>query len=184
MKTYPPRIVREFVGGKKVVKDEVLRSNLPAGPDGLPPPMHTTRVLTLEDDTIVYGCGDCETVGETRGDIRKHRNQEHGLSNGNRRSPARETESPPLPYPSGETLGMTLYEILELAASIADWEKVFGNQEAENDRLRRMLTEKDQELAERTRELKTEQREHTKLKTRIAKLLGSELPAEPAGAGS
>lgn len=185
MKTYPPRIKREFVDGKKVVKDEVLRSNLPARPGELPPPMHTTRVLTLEDDSVVYGCGDCEVTGATRGDIRKHRNVKHGVTSVARRSPTRsDTESPTLPAPSGEMLGMTLYELLELSASVAEWEKVFSNQEAENDRLRQALTQKDQDLAERTRELRAEQRDHDRLKARIARLIGSELPAEPAEASS
>lgn len=186
MKTYPPRVVRDFVDGKKVIKDEVLRSNLPPGPDGMAPPMHTTRVLTLEDDTVIYGCGDCPTTGATRGEIRKHRNQEHGITSGTRRSPVKvaENESPPLPYPGPEMLGMTLYEILELSDAIGKWETVFGNQEAENDRLRQLVTQKDQELAERTRELRAEQREHEKLKTRIARLLGAELPPEKTEAAS
>lgn len=178
--TYPPRVVRTEVDGKRVIKDEVLRSNLPPGPDGMPPPMHTTRVLTLEDGSVVYGCGDCETTGATRGDIRKHRNQNHGMTSSTRRSPvnAAASESPPLPYPGAETLGMTLYELLELADSVSKWEQVFGNQDNEIERLRKLLTEKDQELAEKTRELRAEQREHEKTKTRIARVLGLDKPAE------
>lgn len=178
-KTYPPRIKRTHVDGVEVVKDEVLRSNLPPLDDGLPPPMHTTRVLTLADGTVVYGCGDCETNGGTRGEIRKHRNEKHGMTTSTRRSPVNvaDNAAPPLPYPGAEMLGMTLYELLELAGGIAHWEGMFSNQEAENDRLRQALLEKDQELAEKTRELRAEQREHEKLKTRIAKLLGMEAPA-------
>jgi hypothetical protein len=178
--SYPPKIPRTEIDGLKVVKDEVLRSNLPPGPDGLPPAMKTTRVLTMEDGSVLYGCGDCKVTGATRGDIRKHRNQEHGVTAGSRRSPARsasDTDSSPLPYPAVEMLGMTLYELLELSAAVSRWEQVFGHQEAENNRLRQLLTEKDIELAERTRELRMEQRDHERLKARIAKLLGVEQPA-------
>lgn len=179
-KSYPPRVKREHVDGKRVVKDEVLRSNLPALDDGLPPAMHTTRVLTLEDGTVVYGCGDCETVGTTRGEIRKHRNQEHGLSSSTRRTaPAVENLAPSLPMPGAEMLGMTLYELLELSAAVDHWEQVFANQDAEIERLRGLLTEKEQDLAEQRRLLRTEERDHDRLRARISRLIGSELPAEP-----
>lgn len=170
---YPPTVVRTEVDGKKVVKDEVLRSNLPAGPDGLPPPMKTTRVLTLEDGTVVYGCADCPTIGATRGEVRKHRNAEHGMSNPTRRSPTSAPESTPqLPYPGPEMLGMTLLELLELSAAVAHWEHLFATQDGEIERLRKLLTDKDQELSERTRELRAERITHERLKVRISKLIG------------
>lgn len=156
-----------------------MPSNLPPRRDGSRPPMHTIRVLTLADKTVLYGCRDCPETGDSPGEIRKHRNREHGVASSTRKSPVNaEAASPPLPIPSADMLGMTLYEMLELGASIAEWEKVFGHQEAENERLRKLLTEKDQETAELRRLLKTEEREHDRTKARIARVLGLESKPE------
>jgi hypothetical protein len=181
-KVYPPAFIREEVDGKKVIKDEVLPSNLPARADGARPPMHTVRVLTLEDGSVVYGCRDCEATGETSGEIRAHRNREHGVAASTRRSPVNPDAngSPPLPAPTADMLGMTLYEMFELGANISHWNKIFGNQEAEAERLRKLLTEKDGELAELRRQLKTEERDHERTKARIARVLGAVLPEEPS----
>jgi hypothetical protein len=177
---YPPAFVRKEVDGKKVIKDEVMPSNLPPRADGSRPPMHTIRVLTLEDGSVLYGCRDCETTGDTPGVIRAHRNKRHGVASSTRKSPVNDApdSSPPLPIPSADMLGMTMYEMLELGANIARWEKIFGNQEQEVERLRALLTEKDTELAEARRLLKTEEREHDRTKARIARVLGLEKPED------
>lgn len=126
--SYPPLFEREEVGGVKVVKDEVLASGL-SGYHGRLIPMHGTRVLTLEDGTVTYGCRECEFTG-SRGDVKAHRGEEHGVAvgGGGRRDNA--VPDGRVPNPSSEALSMTVYEVLQLAELSGDWEEVLSKLEA------------------------------------------------------
>lgn len=107
------RVIR----GLKVVKDESLPSNLPPV-DGHVYPLKI-RVLTLEDDSVVYGCADCEEFAETAGEIRKHRARVHGGAPLGRKRAA--------PVLSADAAEMTLGELLELAQGASTWGRVVEN---------------------------------------------------------
>jgi hypothetical protein len=158
---YPPEFVRDEVDGKKVVKDEVLASGL-SGYKGRLIPIHGIRVLTLEDGSVVHGCRSCRTEG-TRGQIMAHLTAFHSVNPASRRGSNGEVRQ--LPFPKGAQLSMTVYELIEMAESVGEWEEVLTNMEAENERLRELV-------AERTAQLKTEQREHQKLQNTLARLVG------------
>lgn len=164
---YLPVYVREEVGGVKVVKDEVLESGLSAKV-GRPIPMHGTRVLTLEDGTVTYGCRECPVTG-TRGEVRKHRYAEHGATLTDAAGKPGPIQDSPITgrlQMTGETLSMTVYELLELAVHVGEWETAFGNQEQQVEDLRdKLVTE--------TVARKTAERELAALKRRLQKLVGS-----------
>lgn len=161
---YPPLFERDKVDGKKVIRDEVLASGL-SGHVGRLVPIHGIRVLTLEDESVVHGCRDCEFTG-TRGEVKGHRAAEHGIALGG--TPKRSTNpgvAGQLPYPSAEVLSMTFYELIELAEHVGEWEEVLGNLSSENEELRGKVAEavRAQRAAERELETKTR---------RIKRLLG------------
>jgi hypothetical protein len=159
---YPPLFER-----KKVITDEVLESGL-SGHVGRLIPIHGIRVLTLEDDSVVHGCRDCEFTG-TRGEVKGHRAAEHGIALGGG-VPKRSTDpavAGQLPYPSAEVLSMTFYELMELAQHVGEWEIVLGNQTTEIEELRG-------KLAEEIRLKRRAERELDTLKRRVKRLLGEE----------
>ncbi len=174
---YPPSIKRDTVNGKKVVKDEVCPSNL-SKYHGRLIPLHGLRVLTLEDGEQVFGCDDCLDVG-TRGEVVAHRNKAHGLTDPHRRSPVAGTDpetATRMPYPQGVHMSMTILGLLELAEHVGDWEGVLTNLEQENARLR-------EQVAEKTRQLRDEQRDHEKLKKKVAGQLKRQIEQLTGGAG-
>jgi hypothetical protein len=161
---YPPVFERDAVDGKNVVKDVVLESGL-SKHLGKFIPIHGIRVLTLDDGTTIHGCRDCVTVG-SRGEVMAHRSAFHGVSPPSRRTQV-DDEVPMLPYPKGAQLSMTLYELMDLAEHIGDWEEVLAGMEEHNQRLQ-------DKVIEVTQQLKAEEREHNKLKKRLRGLIGSD----------
>jgi hypothetical protein len=160
---YPPLFEREKVDGLRVVKDEVLASGL-SGYVGKVVPLHGTRVLTLEDDSVTYGCRDCEFTG-TRGEVKTHRGAEHGVATGGGGAAKASAAAGRISMPSPEMLGMTLWELLEYASIMGEWEDVLPRLET---RVRELTEERDEE----NRARRAAERALATLKTRIQKQLG------------
>lgn len=130
---YPPLFERKKVNGTAVVSDEPMPSGL--SKLGAFIPIRRIRLLTLEDDTVVHGCALCPFDG-TLGEVRQHLTAKHGMSRGGVRakSPAEAATDDVfadrrLPYPSEVALGRTLWELLDLAEKVDDWEDAFAAQE-------------------------------------------------------
>lgn len=162
LKEYPPLFEREHVHGVKVVRDEVLPSGL-SSHVGKVVPLHGTRVLTLADGTTVHGCRDCEFTG-TRGEVKVHRGEEHGVAGGGPRARAAEPAGR-LPYPSPEVLSMTLYELIELAEHIDSWEDVLTNYQKRDEEKSALLLEARQGRSGAEKELSA-------LRRKLARLVG------------
>lgn len=78
------------------------------------------RVLTLEDGTQVFGCGECPDPADftgTRGEVRSHRVEAHNMNPGGARKKQPEAVSP-------RVMGMTLADVFELASTQANWADV------------------------------------------------------------
>ncbi len=142
---FPPAFVRKTVNGQKVVSDEVLKSGLSTEDHIVP--IHSVRVLTLADGSVVYGCRNHPFEG-TLGEVRKHSHAEDGIRRGGHRSPAASHDDAvaagtvatrKLPYPSAEALSRTLWEVLEDAEKFDDWEDAFAGQQQTIDDLRQQL---------------------------------------------
>lgn len=184
--THLPAFIREEVDGVKVVKDEVYASGLSfTGGRGLIP-LNGYRTLTLADDTVVIGCRDCPETG-TYGQMRIHRRDVHGVSIGRSKktagAPAASFEEaeqagmvakgfdlPP------ESLSMTLFELLEYAKAVDEWELVFANQEARAKALAEQWKARVDDLTRQRNEAEMAKRaaEHAlkNMRSRLAKLLG------------
>jgi hypothetical protein len=153
------RYVHQKVDGVDVVNDEVLLSAL-GGAVGYDVPLKGTRVLTLADGTRVYACRDCDFLGQrttvedgvpvrsTRGDIRKHRSDKHGVAKsgpprGRRKTagggeqaeelPLDDVDQAGLTYPDAAMRGLTLGELLEFAEHVEQWSRVYATLQAERD---------------------------------------------------
>jgi hypothetical protein len=160
------------VDGSAVVHDEVLLSGLGKAV-GYDVPLKGTRELTLEDGRRVYACRDCDFLGSrtavedgvevfsTRGDIRKHRSDKHGVPKsgpprGRRRAagePAQEEELPlddvdqaGLPYPDAAMRGLTLGELLEFAEHVEQWSRVYSTLQSDRDHWKIRATVAESEL--------------------------------------
>lgn len=116
------------VNGLAVVREERVESGLSSA--GRPVHLRIS-LLTLIDDTQVHGCVDCTFVAETRGEVQAHRMAEHGPPV---KRPGRPRAAGALP---AEIAGMTLAELLELAANAAQWGAMF-DQQAEQLRAERL----------------------------------------------
>jgi hypothetical protein len=116
-----PRPVRT-VDGLKVVADEPLRSNLPVRAGQQPAVLKTLRLLTLEDGSRTIGCVDCEFTG-SRGQVRKHRMDDHGAARGGSR---RQQES----LVDSSIAAMTIGEVVDLARETTRWADLFATSEA------------------------------------------------------
>lgn len=168
---YPPLFERTEIDGLKVVTDEVYQSGL-SGYYGKIIPIRGLRKLTLEDDSVVIGCYDCEFAG-TLGQTRQHRNQDHGVSVGRtRRKSAADAEAagdttPAVSIPQ-DSLSMTVHELLDLAAHVDQWETVLTQLEEKVEQ----LTE---DLAEERKARRAAEREMVSLRRKIVKTLGLEL---------
>lgn len=106
-------------------------------------PIHGRRILTLADGSKVFGCADCPETG-TRGDIIRHRVEQHGAAKPGANRPAGRKEAPALDL---SWLNITIGEVVDLAQHV-------GGFETELDRIR---DERDEERAGRLaaeRELK------------------------------
>ncbi len=115
----PAESPARVVDGVEVVKDEPLQSGLPPV-HGQPIYFKTIRLLTLADGRQVYSCADCPDFIGSRGEVRQHRTAAHGAKpvGARKRAPAEDDRL------AGTDLGMTLGELLRLAASIGSWEDV------------------------------------------------------------
>lgn len=146
----PDRYRHTEVAGSKVILDGPLLSGLTKS-DGSQVPIRGTRVLTLADGRRSYACRDCDFVGTmtmvdkdetpvigTRGEIRKHRADKHGVTRsgpprGRRRGDGDTQEELPLGVdPAMGTvtvdpavMSLDLGELFELAEHVVQWERVF-----------------------------------------------------------
>lgn len=111
-----------LVDGVAVVKDEPELSPLPSKPGAPPIAFKTRRVLTLADGTQTYACADCPEITGSKGDIVKHRVDQHGAGKGG----ARPKDS----GPSENVMRMTIGEVLRHAEQVDQWEAVVTATEA------------------------------------------------------
>lgn len=175
-KTYPPAFIREKVGDLKVVKDEVLPSALSFKTDrhgnlrGLVP-IHSTRLLTLEDGSQTHGCRWCAVEG-TLGEVRSHLRMFHGMAHGGapRKDPdvvAGDGAVPDrrLPYPSEDQLHRTLWELLHAAEQFDDFEDAVTAQD-------NMIADLRGRLAEASTRAVSAEKELARLKRRMKTLVG------------
>lgn len=102
-----------MVGEHKVVADEPALSPLPARVGQQPVTFKKLRVLTLDDGTTTHGCGDCGEFTGTRGEVQKHRYDEHQAPRAGRRA-----AEPSIP---ADLSAMTLGELVELSRDAASW---------------------------------------------------------------
>lgn len=146
---YPPKFERPDIDGVKVVSDVVLESGL-SKHVGRFIPVTGVRVLTLEDESTLHGCADCEFAG-TLGQVRQHRRAEHGVSLGGRSKRTHKTVAEaeaagdtdqPVVLPS-DTGSMTMRDFFATAQLIDEWGTVLESLEQqleavteERDRLR------------------------------------------------
>jgi hypothetical protein len=172
---YPPKFERQDIDGVKVLTDEVYESPL-SKHVGKFIPVHGVRVLTLEDETIVYGCADCEFAG-TLGQVRQHRGSDHGVSMGGnprrrRHKSAADAEAAgdtdeQLVLPR-ETLSMTLHDFLQTATLLDQWGSVLEG-----------LEKRVEELVEENAELRVNLRNVTKdrdgIRRKVARAMGLEV---------
>lgn len=155
---YPPAFVRDEIDGVKVVKDEVLGSGLSFKKGRGFVPIHSTRVLTLENDEVVYGCRDCVFAG-TRGQVRQHRRAEHGIDRPKPNQTFEQADAAGdvigrrLPYPSPDALSMTLWELLDRGEKLGDYEDAIAAQDLVIADLREQLMEARHGEAEARKEL-------------------------------
>jgi hypothetical protein len=154
----PDRYRHTEVAGMKVILDGPLLSGLTKS-DGSQVPIRGTRVLTLADGRRSYACRDCDFVGTmtmvdkdetavigTRGEIRKHRIDKHGVTRsgpprGRRRGDGDAQEELPLGVDPAMTtmtvdpavMALDLGELFELAEHVVQWERVFTTLNADRD---------------------------------------------------
>lgn len=154
----PDRYRHTEVDGVKVILDGPLLSGLTKA-DGSLVPIRGTRVLTLADGRRSYACRDCDFVGVmtmvdkdetpvigTRGEVRKHRIDKHGVTRsgpprGRRRGDGDAQEELPLgvdPAMGAITvdpavMSLDLGELFELAEHVVQWERVFTTVTADRD---------------------------------------------------
>lgn len=160
--TYPPLIERTEVDGVRVVKDEVLASGLSSAVGKLVP-LKGTRVLTLENGEVTYGCADCLTHG-TRGEVSQHRATEHPAS-ARKRGPGRPAAAgSKAPAVSPEVMALSLAELLELATLASETEGQFARLEAR-------IAELEGKLVEATTELHAVEKAYATQTNRLKKLV-------------
>jgi hypothetical protein len=121
-----------MVDGQEVVSDEPEESPL-SKVWGKFIPIVGRRVLTLKDGSKVFGCADCPETG-TRGEIIRHRVEQHGATKPGTRTPGRKEAAPDLSW-----LGITIGDVIDLAQHV-------GGFEVELDRIR---DERDEERSGR-----------------------------------
>ncbi len=157
------------VDGALVVSDVPVLSGLINSTTGEPVPIKGIRVLSLADGRRAYTCRDCDHVGtasmvdkdltpvvSTRGEIRKHRYEEHGAAKGGAYSRRRREE------PQGEVPGhdpavvtmpidpaamaLELGEIFELAMEVSQHERMYATVLADRDHWKREALAAQKEL--------------------------------------
>jgi len=101
-----------LVDGLRVVADDPAPSPLPARNGGATITFRNLRILTLEDNSKTFGCGDCAMTG-TRGEVQKHRYDIHDAPRPGRR--AVEAAIPP------DLADMTIGEMWAMRHEYAAW---------------------------------------------------------------
>lgn len=121
------------VNGLKVIAVEDAHS--PLSTPGRPI-VYRLQVLTLEDNTVVYGCTDCpEEIFAKLGQGRQHRAAVHP---GERRQQV--TVTPDMG-------ALTLAELVELAGQATQWSTMIDNITADRDRWRDLCRAADKTVA-------------------------------------
>lgn len=176
---YPPKFERADIDGVKVVSDVVYESPL-SKHVGRFIPVTGIRILTLEDETEVKGCSDCDFAG-TLGQVRQHRKAEHGVSMGGP-TRARTHKSAadadaagdvdrPITLPA-DVASMTMRDFFTTAALIDDWATVLEN-------LERQVEELTEERVELRGELRAATRELGSFRKKVAKAMGLDIISTP-----
>lgn len=132
-----------LVDGKKVVNDVPLPSPLPVRDGHKPIVFHGFRVLTLEDKTVVHGCGECPDSTDftgTLGDIRVHRANAHGMKRGGQRKASSAMADIPGIVPLSLRM-MPLGELLEMAAQLEQLGDLFATVTIERDEYKKRALE-------------------------------------------
>jgi hypothetical protein len=167
---YPPRVKRDSVNGRRVVRDEVVASGL-SKRFGRLVPLHRLRLLTLDDGSQTFGCRDCVFTG-ARGDVMGHWRQVHGLPAADAAAKRPDVGT----VEAHELWSMTLRELWDLAKHVEDWETVFAQQNTERDRERQRHVQEQEQLRERlaveVAARRKAERELTALKKRLTKMVG------------
>lgn len=139
---YPPAFVREEIDGVKVVKDVVYASPL-SKVLGRFVPMHGVRELTLDDESVVYGCRDCPFTGAGPGVVRGHRRADHALAEdgADPKPPRMDGGVGQIRKPGPDALAMTVYEVVDLATHIETLSAAMESLDDENQRLRAQVAD-------------------------------------------
>lgn len=119
-----PETTGRVINGVAVVRETPVASNLPTGV-----PRRMTE-LAMADGSTLFGCADCPSVGQTRGEMMKHRQHEHTSG---RSYPRSRKVEPVLPAHLAE---ITLAELMEAARTAADFGEAVARLEAERDEFR------------------------------------------------
>jgi hypothetical protein len=187
---YPPLFERETVDGVKVVKDTVFESPL-SKLHGRLVPIHGIRTLTLEDESTVFGCRDCEFTEDGPGKIRAHRRALHGFSEEGTtpKPPRREGGAGQIRMPGPDALGLTVYELIDQASMVETYALAQEALDNENQRLHEKIQDLKQEhrteisdlrrglraeVAEAKSAQKAAEKELAGMKARLSKMLGVE----------
>lgn len=107
---------RRRVNGLAVVDEQPVKANLPARPGEEPKNLRFNRLI-LEDGAVVYECCECPFTG-TRGELQKHRAEDHGGPGWGTNSVKRR---PSAAAPSADALSYTLGELLDMAEAFGTW---------------------------------------------------------------
>jgi hypothetical protein len=173
---YPPRFERTDIDGVKVVSDVVFVSPLTKY-TGRFIAQSGTRVLTMEDGTVVHGCADCVFAGKL-GQVRQHRNADHPeMSSGVPRrrhktdASAGDEALEPFVVPR-ETLSMTMRDFFTTAALIDDWGTVL-------EQLERQVEELTEERSQLRADLRTVTRDRDSIRKKVAKAMGLDIITTP-----
>lgn len=137
-----------MIDGLRVIADEPVVTALPHPPDRPPVCLKGFTRLTLEDQTVLYACSECDFTGE-RGEILRHRAAKHGTAMGGRRKG--------VDYPAKDdrrrrddtltaAMALSIGEVIELAADINNYGTLISTLTAERDDLRDRLVAVEQEV--------------------------------------
>lgn len=112
-----------YVNGKRVIGEEDVLSPIAARTKNPAHIFRGFRRLLLEDGSDILGCADCDHTSG-RGEMMRHRNQEHGAYGGNRK---KETSH------IADLMQQPLSEIIDLAVAGRGWEEVYTMLSAQRD---------------------------------------------------
>lgn len=146
-----PEVPDRVVDGKKVVGTEYVYTGLQPRPGHGRIHLTNTIILVLDDGTKVFSCVQCDFVG-TRGEVTRHRTDEHGAAVGGWQAKRRRaaTETGVL----DETqLNMTLGQLITMSAHVQTYGDIIERLEAQNGALRDRAEASERRLRDITRRM-------------------------------